>query len=136
MGKIFVTVVISLIFLARLSAATYYVDSASGSDSNDGSSESAAWKTIAKVNNISFSPGDKILFKRGCTWREQLVPCSGSESGYVTYGAYGSVLLPKPALLGSVNYSSSSLWENESGNIWKTVVITSYSIHYTKLYDS
>jgi hypothetical protein len=51
---------------------TYYVDAASGSDTNSGTSESAAWKTIAKVSGISFAPGDRILFKRGGIWREEL----------------------------------------------------------------
>ncbi len=61
-------------------ATTYYVDATNGNDSYTGTSESAAWKTIAKVNASSFSPGDNILFKRVETWREQLiVPSIGSQ---------------------------------------------------------
>jgi hypothetical protein len=72
-------------------AAIYYVDATNGSDSKSGSSESAPWKTIAKVNTSRFNPGDQILFRRGATWREQLtVPSSGSAGNVITFGAYGS----------------------------------------------
>lgn len=60
--------------------ATYYVDATNGDDLGMGISQSAPWKTISKVNNSRFQPGDFILFKRGETWREQLVvPYSGSR---------------------------------------------------------
>ena len=50
-------------------AATYHVDATSGNDTNDGLSQAAAGKTIAKVNASTFQPGDQILFKRGEDWR-------------------------------------------------------------------
>ena len=53
----------------NLLATTYYV-SPSGNDNNSGTSTGAPWKTLAKVNNTNFSPGDKILFQRGGEWRE------------------------------------------------------------------
>lgn len=74
--------------------ATYYVDTASSG--GDGTTQAtsgaqAAFATIAAVNGASFSAGDSILFKRGCTWREQLtVPSSGSAGSPITFGAYGS----------------------------------------------
>jgi hypothetical protein len=74
-----------------LYAATYYVDGTSGQDTNPGLSEVTAWKTITKVNASRFSPGDQILFKRGCVWREQLtVPSSGSAGNPIIFGAYGT----------------------------------------------
>jgi len=70
--------------------ASYYVDATLGDDSNPGT-QSQPWKTISKVNSSSFSPGDKIYFKRGEVWREQLtVPSSGSDGNPITFGAYGS----------------------------------------------
>lgn len=77
-------------------AATYYVSN-NGNDGNAGTSSSAPWKTVSKVNSRSFSPGDKILFERGGSWNEQLKPSSsGSDAGgYITYGAYGSGNKPK-----------------------------------------
>jgi hypothetical protein len=63
--------------------AIYYVDTASaGGDGTTQalSGDNAAFATIAEVNGASFSAGDSVLFKRGCTWREQLtVPSSGSD---------------------------------------------------------
>jgi hypothetical protein len=54
------------------------------------------WKTISKVNNSRFQPGDFILFKRGETWREQLVvPYSGSrgdKKGACNFGIFASPL--------------------------------------------
>jgi len=46
----------------------------------------------ALVNSYrSFVAGDRILLKRGQTWREQLiVPASGSSSSPIVFGAYGS----------------------------------------------
>lgn len=73
----------------------HYVDQTSGADTNTGRSDTSAWKTIAKVNAETFSPGDKILFKRGETWNERLiVPSSGAEGHPITFGAYGSGALP------------------------------------------
>jgi parallel beta-helix repeat protein len=72
-------------------AANYYVDVTNGNDSNNGLSETTAWKTIAKVNASKFNPGDQILFKRGNVWREQLtIPSSGAAGQPVIFGAYGS----------------------------------------------
>ncbi|MFC1558396.1 right-handed parallel beta-helix repeat-containing protein, partial [candidate division KSB1 bacterium] len=97
-----------------LGAANYYISSGTGDDSNSGLSVSSPWKTIEKVNNISFSPGDSILFKRGEVWREQLsVNSSGSSSGYITYSAYGSG--NKPVIMGSDAVTG---WSYYSTNNW------------------
>lgn len=72
-------------------AATYYIDSAAGSNSNNGTSTSTPWKTVAKVNGSSFLAGDQILFKRGGTWNETLnVPASGASGNPLVFGAYGT----------------------------------------------
>jgi hypothetical protein len=69
----------------------YYVDASAGNDSNNGQSPTTAWRTIAKVNASSFSPGNSILFKSGDTWREQLnIKNSGSSGNPITFGSYGS----------------------------------------------
>jgi hypothetical protein len=93
-------------------AATYYVDATNGNDSNDGLTASTAWKTIGKVNNSSFNPGDQILFKREEIWREQLiVPSSGSDGNPITFGAYGSK--GKPILSGAELFAK---WTQTSVN--------------------
>lgn len=70
--------------------APYFVDAVAGSDSNTGLVETAAWKTLAKVNGTSFPFGSTVMLKRGSVWREQLtVPSSG-----LTIDAYGTGALP------------------------------------------
>jgi hypothetical protein len=76
---------------------THYVDNCVvvGDDSNNGTSPSAPWLTINKVNKSAFNPGDSILFERTCTWREQLnVPSSGAAGSPITFGAYGTGAAP------------------------------------------
>ena len=69
----------------------YYVDNVTGNDSNSGTSESTAWKTAARVNQASFAPGDRILFKRGEIWREQLaISAAGMPNNAIFFDAYGS----------------------------------------------
>jgi len=102
--------------------ANYYVNSSS-TGTGDGTTTAttgvnAAFKTIAEVNAATFAAGDSILFNRGQTWREQLVPDSGSVSGHITYGAYG--LGNKPLLLGSVTKNLTGDWTDQTGNLWKT----------------
>jgi len=74
---------------------TYYIDT-TGSDSNNGTSTGTPWKTIAKVNGSTFSAGDRILFKRGQTWRETLTPpSSGAYGNHIYFDAYGTGVKPK-----------------------------------------
>ena len=90
------------------SAANYYVDS-SITDTNPASAtpdfttydsttfattggSDSVFKTIADINAFSaLQPGDSVLFRKGQTWREQLiVPVSGTEGSVITFGAFGS----------------------------------------------
>ncbi len=97
----------------------YYVSN-NGMDSNTGVSQDDPWKTIAHVNKYHFLPGDKILFRRGDRWREQLRPQSGNWKGYITYGAYGSG--PYPILLGSIDKSKSVDWTPNGQQTWFTII--------------
>ena len=80
-----------------VTGATYYVSSSSGSDANPGT-QTAPWKTLAKVYNSRslFKPGDSILLKRGDTWNEifNITHQAGASGTPITYGAYGSGVLP------------------------------------------
>ncbi|NBT12740.1 MAG: hypothetical protein EBS56_04015 [Planctomycetia bacterium] len=70
--------------------ATYYV-SPTGSDSRSGTSAASAWKTIAKVNNSSFSPGDSILFEGGKVFADGLwFSKGGTATNPITIGSYGT----------------------------------------------
>lgn len=87
---------------AMASGSTYYVDATSGSDSNSGLAPDKPWKTINKVNNSTFLPGDSVLLKRGEIWREKLtVPSGGSIGNPITLGSYSTGA--KPIIQGANN---------------------------------
>jgi hypothetical protein len=69
---------------ANASAATYYVDQTSGSDSNAGTA-SAPWKNCPGMSSYtgsrSLSPGDVVYFDRGDTW-----VLTGAQGLYLTGG--------------------------------------------------
>jgi hypothetical protein len=75
-------------------AATYYVSSSGGSDSNAGTSTAAPWQTLQKLSATTFSPGDTIKFKAGDTFTGHAwqISSSGSDSttGLITVTSYGS----------------------------------------------
>ena len=106
----------------------YYVDAINGNDQNDGLSETRAWKTISKVNDSSFNPGDSILFKRGETWNERLNPTDntdGASGSPITFGAYGSGDLPLIDLVSDIpNWTFSGEWSNVAGDIWSISLST------------
>jgi hypothetical protein len=79
-----------------LAAETWYVDSYGGSDGNRGTSPSAAWKSLAKVNETTFHPGDRILLRAGSVWREPLVPrSSGAPGKPIVIDRYGDAGFPR-----------------------------------------
>lgn len=70
-------------------SGTYFVDDISGNDGGAGN-YAAPWKTVSKVNGRTFSAGDKILFRRGGVWREQLTaPSAGTGGNPIVFGSYG-----------------------------------------------
>jgi len=82
---------------AKAVTTTYYVDCNAADDTGDGLTTGTAWKTIAKVNaTLTGDQSDtSVLFKRGCTWREQLtVPGSGTSGHPFTFGVYGTGAKP------------------------------------------
>ncbi|MHB0858289.1 MAG: golvesin C-terminal-like domain-containing protein, partial [Anaerolineae bacterium] len=81
----------------RVDAAgrAYYVDSVAGSDSNAGTSEGAAWKTLSKVNAMTFQAGDVVRFKRGGSWTGNLtLKWVGQAGNPITFAAYGTGARP------------------------------------------
>ena len=106
--------------------STYYVDSAGGSDSNNGTSQQTPWKTVAKVNAATLAAGDSVLFKRGGVWTESLAPtASGAAGSPISFDAYGAG--PAPLLTGYLGLPAAS-WTLSSGNVWKATVTASLPI--------
>lgn len=84
-----------------ITGISYYVDSVNGNDDNDGTSEAKAWKSLEKVNATTFKPGDKLRFKRGCSWSGLLSPKGSGEKGNpITIDAYGDVKDGRPVING------------------------------------
>lgn len=102
--------------------SVYYVDAASGNDDNPGTSVKKAWKSLAKVNGITYQPGDQILFKAGGMWTGQLRPKgSGAEGQPIRIGMYGKGSRPiidgggivDAEKINGINYSSVLLFNNQ-----------------------
>lgn len=92
----------------------YYVDP-SGSDSNNGKSPSTPFATVAKINGITLSAGQKIGFKRGNIWREQITTGQNGLSGrQITYTAYGSgsnpVITGADLMVGFAFSGTTNIW--------------------------
>ena len=84
-----------LVALQAVQPKAYYVDSVNGADSNPGTSESGAWKTLTKVNAVVFNPGDRILFKSGSSWTGQLWPKgSGTAAAPIVIDKFGGEANP------------------------------------------
>ena len=125
---------------AKESAATgttYYVDSIGGKDSNDGTSESKAFKTLDKVNDLNLEPGDTVLLKKGSVFEDQALKFTKEDSGTaeapVKISTYGEGEKPK------INTNGHGQWELNYGNRldnvnhkWKGTVSSSILIEDTE----
>lgn len=106
---------------AKAAGNTYYVDNCvvTGDDSNNGTDPTTPWSTINKVNTSSFAAGDSILFRKGCTWREQLtVPSSGTAGNVITFGSYGASG-EKPIIMASMSMDTAD-WTAYPGSALTT----------------
>ena len=116
---------------------TYYVDSQSGSDSNAGTSESKAFKTLDKVNDLNLEPGDTVLLKKGSVFEDQALKFTKEDSGTaeapVKVSTYGEGDRPK------INTNGHGQWELNYGtpldnqnHKWKGTVSSSILIEDTE----
>ena len=122
-----VEIALSVLFLCSTMAwaTTYYVSSSLGNDANSGTSASAAWQTVAKVNAQTFAPGDSVLFRRGDVWNESLVASTSGTSGNpITFDAYGAG--PAPNLTGYYAVPTNA-WINLGSNAWKAPVPATFA---------
>lgn len=115
------------------SGTTYYVDSKKGKDSNAGTSESEAFQTLDKVNELDLNPGDTILLKKGSVFEDQALKFTKEDSGTaeapVKVSTYGEGDRPQ------INTNGHGLWELNYGtpldnqnHKWKGTVSSSILI--------
>jgi hypothetical protein len=85
-----------LAFAGFAHGAAWFVDSAAGNDANAGNSAAAAWRTLKRVAEADFQPGDRILLRCGSVFREQLAPhSSGSPGAPIVIDRYGEGPMPR-----------------------------------------
>ena len=99
-------------------APAFYVDATRGDDTQDGLKPETAWRSLARVNRAALAAGDRVLFRRGQTWRGQLVPHSGDAGRVISYSAFGEG--DKPILLGSVAADRAEDWQPAGEDVWAT----------------
>ena len=124
---------------------TYYVNCSAGNDANSGTSATAPWGSLAKVNSTILQPGDAILFARGAVCNGQLKPKgSGNPGAAITLADYGEGALPVISAgtnQSALTLSDQSYWEIKNlettgGNpygIWVTGNTDNAVIHHIYL---
>ena len=70
---------------------TFHVDADSGDDARDGLTPQTAWRTFRNVRGRVLGPGERLLLKRGCVFRDELVVgAAGAPGNWAEIGAYGT----------------------------------------------
>ncbi len=113
--------VILVLFASTANATNYYISS-TGNDANAGTSITAAWKTIARVNIFfsSMAAGDSILFKRGeIFYGAIIVNKSGSSTKPIIISAFGTGA--RPVITGLTDVTG---WVSVGGNLWRSSIIS------------
>lgn len=73
-----------------MTARTFYIDSAQGSDLNCGTSKEMPWKSLDKINSILLGPGDELLFKCDGKWKGMLsLNGNGERFSPICISSYG-----------------------------------------------
>ncbi len=107
-----------VIAICNLTIATNYYFSNEGNDSNNGKSESRAWRTIDRLKKAKLKPGDKVLFRCGDVFRGEIkIKSSGTGKKPIIFTSYGSG--QKPIISGAVKIDN---WKLHKGKIFKANV--------------
>lgn len=113
---------------SQLLAATHYVDSQSGNDSNNGLSASTAWRTLTRANQKVYGPGDSILLKRGGLWQGTGFKANGNGTVQlpITLADYGDANLPMPIIDGVGAHEPAVLLQNVQNWIVRNLELTQH----------
>lgn len=95
LGRSLLFLLVGTCLLFQAQAADYHVK-ADGDDSLDGLTDVTAWRTLTKVNGRAYSPGDRVLFRRGDTWVGDglKITSSGTAEAPIFFGDYGAGAKP------------------------------------------
>ncbi len=95
MRTLFFSLVLVLCALVAQGQSKSYYVSPIGDDQQSGLSEKAAWRSLERVNQMEFQPGDKLLFASGGLWKGQLVLKGSGEAGKpIILSSYGGSVKP------------------------------------------
>lgn len=112
----------------------YFVSSLNGNDENDGLSESTAFKSLNKINEIDLIPGDKVFLLRGSVFENEflhLKNCGDINGDMIEITAYG-----QDGDLPKINTNGHGVWYQDygceldySGHIYKGNVSSSILLY-------
>lgn len=113
---------------AAAAGAIYYVDSQFGADANTGTQAipgaagAGPWRTLSKLTQSGFAPGDTIRLACGSVWNETLrLNSSGTAGNPITVAAASSNCIAPPRIDGSVAIPAAS-WTRHIGSIYRTTL--------------
>ena len=123
------------------SGTTYYVSSLHGAEGNDGTSESAPFASLLKINDITLQPGDRVLLERGSIFVDEYlhVTGSGSADAPIIIDAYGDESQPLPLIQTNGNgvwyqdYGKrlDNTWHKYQGNVSSCILL--YDVEYIEI---
>lgn len=101
---------------AAATGRTWYLDSRTGDDRNNGQTPETAWRTLDRVRTIRFGPRDRLLLRAGGRWTGGLqLHGAGSQDAPVIVGRYGDG--PPPLLAGEGKVNTVVMLRN--GRYWE-----------------
>ena len=109
----------------ELVSQVFYVDSNSGSDSNNGLSPEKAWKSLNKVSSTTFQAGDVIALAKGSVFKGTLMlkSVSGNNEQPIKIESYGAGNESLP-VIDAYGYSNGILLQDCSNIIISDIDIT------------
>ena len=95
------------------SGTTYYVSSAHGDANNSGTSQSAPFRSLLQINEITLQPGDRVLLERGSVFVDEYlhIKGSGTAEAPIVIDVYGDESLPKPL----IQTNGQGIWYQDYG---------------------
>ena len=99
-------------YCKKTRGAKYYINNSSGLDSNNGTSPSTPWKTLAKVQ-ANMAPNTEYSFACGSEWNETVGLTLAANVSLTTYGS------GQPPFFNAFNGKITSGWTLASGTTWQ-----------------
>jgi parallel beta-helix repeat protein len=107
--------------MRALAVSGYYVDSATGSDANAGTSSAAPFRTLSKLTTLHLRPGEGIFLRCGSVWHESSsLGSTQLVDGSVITGYGDNCSTAPPRITGANDFSGG--WTAGANGIWSRSV--------------